>query len=136
MNSTIGLHHVLLTVRDLTCSTAFYEDLLGLRKIKEIPDDGIAGAKVLFALPDGRLLGLVSHRTQSGEAFDEHRIGLDHLALSVPVEDLPTWGERLSAAGVAYSPPAPSAVGDPLIVFRDPDNIQLQLYGISKPIRA
>jgi glyoxylase I family protein len=88
---------------------------------------------VLFALPDRRLLGLVSHQTKSGEAFHEHRIGLDHLALSVLLEDLPTWAERLGAARVEYSPPVPSAFGDPLIALRDPDNVQLQLYGISEP---
>ena len=31
---------------------------------------------------------------------------------------------------VEHSPIAPSAFGDPLIVFRDPDRIQLQIYGI------
>src|SRR5689334_7819150 len=108
MDAISGLHHVLLTVRDLQRSATFYEDVLGLRKVREIADDGVAGAKVLFALPDRRLLGLVSHQTRSGDAFDEHRIGLDHMALSVPVADLPAWAERLHAAGVEYSPPAPS----------------------------
>jgi glyoxylase I family protein len=125
-----GLHHVLLTVRDLERSTGFYTEVLGLRKVKEIPDDGRAGAKVLCALPDGRLLGLVQHRANGGDAFDELRAGLDHLALTVPAGELEDWGRRLDDAGVDHSPPAPSAFGDPLIVFRDPDRIQLQMYGI------
>jgi catechol 2,3-dioxygenase-like lactoylglutathione lyase family enzyme len=103
-----GLHHILLTVRDLERSTAFYTEVLGLQKVKEIPDDGSAGAKVLCGLPDGRLLGLVQHRANGGGVFDEFRTGLDH---------------------VDHSPPAPSAFGDPLIVLRDPDQIQLQIYG-------
>ena len=125
-----GLHHVLLTVRDLEESTEFYTGLLGLRKVKELPDDGVAGAKVLCALPDGRLVGLVQHRANPGEPFDEARTGLDHLAFTVPAGELADWSRRLADAGIEHSPPAPSALGDPLIVFRDPDRIQLQIYGI------
>ena len=83
-----GLHHVLLTVSDLERSTAFYTEVLGLRKVKEIPDNGTAGAKVLCGLPDGRLLGLVQHGANSGAAFDEFRTGLDHVALTVPADEL------------------------------------------------
>lgn len=125
-----GLHHVLLTVRDLERSTVFYTDVLGLRKVKEIPDDGTAGAKVLCGLPDGRLLGLVQHRATGDGVFDEFRTGLDHLALTVPADELDLWSCRLNEAGVDHSPPAPSAFGDPLIVLRDPDQIQLQIYGV------
>jgi catechol 2,3-dioxygenase-like lactoylglutathione lyase family enzyme len=125
-----GIHHVLLTVRDLNKSAAFYTDLLGLRKVKDIPDDGVAGAKVLYALPDGRLLGLVQHKANPGGQFDATHTGLDHIALAVPVDELPDWTRRLTDAGIEHSPPAPSALGDPLIAFRDPDHIQLQIYGI------
>jgi glyoxylase I family protein len=128
-----GLHHVLLTVRDLEESTEFYTGLLGLRKVKELPDDGVAGAKVLCSLPDGRLVGLVQHRANLGEPFDEARTGLDHLAFTVPAGELAGWSRRLTDAGIEHSPPAASAFGDPLIVFRDPDRIQLQIYGIRTP---
>ncbi len=128
-----GLHHVLLTVRDLRASTTFYSDLLGLRKVKDIPDDGVAGAKALYALPDGRLVGLVQHQATADRPFDEARPGLDHLAFSVPVSELPEWERRFALTGVEHSPPAPSAIGDPLIAFRDPDRIQLQIYGVDVP---
>jgi glyoxylase I family protein len=131
--AVLGLHHVLLTVRNLQTSTTFYSDMLGLRKVKEIPDDGVAGAKVLYALPDGRLVGLVQHQAATDQPFDEVHAGLDHLALSVPVSELPDWERRLDQAGVEYSPPAESALGDPLIVLRDPDHIQLQIYGVNPP---
>lgn len=127
-----GLHHVLLTVRDLERSTVFYTEVLGLRKAKEIPDDGRAGAKVLCTLPDGRLLGLVQHRANGGDEFDEFHTGMDHLALTVPASELELWSRRLDEAGVDHSPPAPSAFGDPLIVFRDPERIQLQIYGVDR----
>lgn len=69
--AVVGLHHVLLTVSNLQKSTTFYSDLLGLRKVKDIPDDGVAGAKVLYALPDGRLVGLVQHQATTDQPFDE-----------------------------------------------------------------
>ena len=124
-----GLHHVLLTVTDLRRSSCFYEQVLGLRKVREIPDDGVAGAKVLFVLPDGRFFGVVQHRGGEAGRFDEMRIGLDHVSFSVPVEELAEWQARLPEAGIAHSEPAPSAFGEPLIVLRDPDGIQLQVYG-------
>ena len=124
-----GLHHVLLTVADLRRSSRFYEQVLGLRKLREIPDDGVAGAKVLFVLPDGRFFGLVQHGRGEGGRFDEMRTGLDHVSFTVPVEELELWQRRLAEAGVPHSEPAPSAFGEPLIVLRDPDGIQLQVYG-------
>ncbi len=128
-----GLHHVLLTVRDLRKSTTFYSDLLGLPKVKDIADDGVAGAKVLYALPDGRLVGLVQHQASADHAFDETHTGLDHLAFSVPRSELPEWEHRFDLADVEHSPAAPSAFGDPLIIVRDPDGIQLQIYGVNPP---
>jgi catechol-2,3-dioxygenase len=57
------------------------------------------------------------------------RTGLDHLAFTVDADELDTWQQRLNEAGIATSPPALSALGEPLIVMRDPDGIQLQMYG-------
>jgi glyoxylase I family protein len=43
---------------------------------------------------------------------------------------LPAWEERLSAAGVIHSPVAAanSIPGAAVLVFRDPDQIQLELF--------
>ena len=124
-----GLHHVLLTVTDLARSGAFYEQVLGLRKVREIPDDGLAGAKVLYLLPDGRLFGIVHHAAAEGARFDERRTGLDHVAFAVDADELPAWRGRLADAGFPTSEPGLSALGEPLIVLRDPDGIQVQIYG-------
>jgi len=53
-----GLHHTMLTVNDLERSTDFYERVLGLERFRAIPDDGIVGAKVIFALP-GMILATI-----------------------------------------------------------------------------
>lgn len=124
-----GLHHVLLTVTDLARSGAFYEEVLGLRKLREIPEDGVAGAKILYLLPDGRLFGIVRHAAGDGSRFTEMRTGLDHVAFSVDADELEIWRRRLAEAGVVSSDPGLSALGEPLIVVRDPDGIQVQIYG-------
>jgi catechol 2,3-dioxygenase-like lactoylglutathione lyase family enzyme len=59
------------------------------------------------------------------------RVGLDHLAFAVADRTaLDAWADRLSAAGVVHSPiaPANSIPGAAVLVFRDPDNIQLELF--------
>jgi catechol-2,3-dioxygenase len=61
-------------------------------------------------------------------AFDERRVGLDHFAFRVRDRDeLQSWAAHLEAAGVANTGIIDTGYG-PTIVFRDPDNIQLEVY--------
>lgn len=124
-----GLHHVLLTVSDLDRSVGFYRDVLGLQIFKQVPDDGVAGSKVIFTLPDGTFFAVVHHPDGDFSPFDEKRIGADHVSFNVSAAELGAWEERLREAGLTVAPPAPSASGEMLLVFRDPDGIQLQIYG-------
>jgi glyoxylase I family protein len=76
-------------------------------------------------------LGLTRHRDGLQEFFDETRTGLDHAAFATSSrEELDDWARRFSDAGVACSPVAPanSIPGAAVLVFRDPDNIQLELF--------
>ena len=73
-----------------------------------------------------------SNSGPTAEAFDETRAGLDHLAFSVSArEELDGWAQRFSEAGDAAFSPAGIHELDPgatVLVFRDPDNIQLELF--------
>lgn len=63
--------------------------------------------------------------------FDETASGLDHLAFAVPGHDeLVGWARQLEELGVHFSPIAASLSipGAEVIVLRDPDNIQLELF--------
>jgi catechol-2,3-dioxygenase len=61
-------------------------------------------------------------------AFDERRVGLDHLAFRVSDRDeLQRWATHLEAKGVAHSGIIDIGFG-PTLVFRDPDNMQLEFY--------
>ena len=124
-----GLHHTMLTVSDLERSTEFYERVLGLQRFRAIPDDGRVGAKVIFSLPDGNFFAIVEHSRGDRSTFNEMRTGLDHISFSVPASELDTWQKHLSEAGIGQSEPAPAASGEPVIMMRDPDNIQVQILG-------
>ena len=131
------LHHVALTVTDLDVSIPWYEAVFGLRFVMDVPHDG--GVGKLLA-DEAMSLGIVlhSHDTNDGAAFSETRAGLDHVGfLVVDRDELPAWQEHLEAQGVArvevadqpltQSPVAHAPYGS-VLVFRDPDNIQLELF--------
>jgi catechol 2,3-dioxygenase-like lactoylglutathione lyase family enzyme len=132
-----GIHHFGLTVRDVDASAAWYQDVLGFRQAGEFKAPDGARRKV-FLRHDGlqARLGLTQHRGGSQDAFDETRAGLDHLAFTVADRgELEAWSARLAAAGVVHSPvtAANSAPGAVVLVFRDPDNIQLELFAEPPP---
>jgi len=127
-----GIHHIGLTVRDVEASAAWYVDVLGFRRVGrfEAPD---GARRKVFLRHDGLAarLGLTEHRDGGREPFDETRPGLDHLAFEVDGRDqLDAWARRLADAAVVHAPVAPanSVPGAYVLVFRDPDNIQLELF--------
>ena len=72
---------------------------------------------------------IVQHLLGDRSLFDEMRTGLDHVSFTLPAEELASWRQRFRAAGIASSEPAPAASGDLVTVVRDPDNIQIQIFG-------
>lgn len=132
-----GLHHVALTVTDLDASIAWYGRVFGLTMQLEAPHTG--GVGLLLTDDDWRLIIVLHrHETNKAEPFSETRTGLDHVGFGVPTRaDLVAWQSHLEANGVkradeADRPLTQSAIADTpygsLLVFRDPDNIQLELY--------
>lgn len=117
-----------LSVRDARRSAAWYRELLGLEALRERLDQAGRGEVLLREPTSGVLIGLVAHPDNDGEPFSEFRTGLDHAELGVPSrEALEAWVERLDELGVAHSGIKQAALGA-MVTFRDPDNIQLELY--------
>lgn len=133
-----GISHIDLTVTDLDRSEAWYTDLFGLQRVLDGRNDDHHFDSRYLLHPDSLLIvGLVAHdRTVTESAgFDEHRVGLDHLSLNVAsAEEVTRWADRLDERGIDRSP---IVVGDlwDVLVFRDPDNIQLELFHM-KPAAA
>lgn len=122
-----GVSHVGLTVTDLDRSVAWYTDVLGFTLLMPTDEPGLR--RVLLAHPaSGLLVGLSQHDAGSGEPFDERRTGLDHLSFAVASRDeLLAWEERLREKGATFSPVNDAWYASVLVV-RDPDNIQLELF--------
>ena len=84
-----GVSHVALTVTDLRRSRTWYERVLDWSQVFE--GDGSGVRFVVGALPTGLLVGLRQYDVADHGRFDPTRVGLDHLALIVPVEELGGW---------------------------------------------
>lgn len=126
------IHHVGLTVRDLEASAGWYERVLGFTRVGSFEEPSGQWRKTFLTLDALRTrLTLTEHAGAPRDAFDERRAGLDHLAFGLEdVAGLDDWVARLEAAGVAHSPVAASHAipGAKVLVFRDPDNIQLEIF--------
>lgn len=133
--ATTGVHHFSPTVSDVERSAEWYARVFGLERLPRLaPHDGDedGGYAVLLVDPrTGFLIGLHHHEAGLGGDFDERRPGLDHIAWGVQGRaGLEHWASWLDELGVAHSGiidkhgPSPYSV----IVFRDPDNIQLELF--------
>jgi glyoxylase I family protein len=130
--SFTGIHHLELTVRDLERSVAWYTSVLGLQELTraDVEDRTV----VLF--PVGPLLlGLVGHPNPPTEPFDELRSGMDHVGFRVGTpEAVEAWAARLDEHGIENTGAKDGAMPESrVVIFRDPDNPQLECYYAPRP---
>ena len=129
-----GYHHFAPTVSDVEASAQWYERVFGMTRVPvAFPHHGEekGGYAVVLTEPrSGIALGLHHHDGNPGQLFDEKRTGLDHMSFAVTGRaDLEAWASWLDSLGIENSgvvdtdDPVPYSV----VVFRDPDNIQLEL---------
>jgi glyoxylase I family protein len=126
----VGFHHVTLRVTDLGRSRAFYSALSEFTLDQDFPDlgklrfrIGQTGARLVLCAP---LPG-----SPTGDRFDEHRTGLDHLAVGVVGgrEALTHLDEALRRIGAVTDGIHVDRAGElAMITFRDPDNIQWEFF--------
>lgn len=139
MPELTGVSHIELTVRDAERSGAWYERVLGMKRL-DIPDEyrtpGVAAQIANLIHPPTELnINLMQHESGDEVAFSELRVGLDHLALAVESrEELERWVGHLDACAVEHSPINDVPYGA-VVVFRDPDNIQLELFALASDFR-
>jgi glyoxylase I family protein len=131
MADLAGIHHISFTVTDVDRSVAWYSEVLGLGQLmrEDHPDDD--GYAIVLGKPDWSLcVGLHTHPSNGGEAFTESRTGLDHASFLVADRaQLDEWAARLDELGVERSP-INDQDGYSVLVFRDPDNMQLELVSM------
>jgi glyoxylase I family protein len=127
MPTITGAHHLALTVTDVERSAAWYRDLLGLVRVLDGSDDTVT-YQVLAHPDSGWVMGVRQYSAGRSDTFDEYRTGLDHLAFGVSSrEELDGWQEELDRRGISFTPAVETPIGT-VVVFRDPDNIQLEFW--------
>lgn len=131
MPDITGIHHVSVTVTDLERSVPWYSEVLGLTKLMEEHHPDGEGYAIVLGKPDWSIcVGLHVHPTNEGETFAESRTGLDHVGFLVSNRaELDAWQSRLADLHVAQSP-ITDKDGFAVLVFRDPDNIQLEFMSM------
>lgn len=127
-----GIHHVSVTVTDVDRSVPWYKEVLGLAQLMEEKHPHDAGYAVVLGKPDwSTCIGVHTHPTNQSERFSETRTGLDHISFGVSNRaELADWETRLTDLGVEHSPICDQP-GISVLVFRDPDNIQLELISMT-----
>lgn len=124
--TTKAVDHLKLTVTDVARSRDFYTSLLGFEVVAEFrPATLIHNGSVLIGLapaPDPNLVNTT-------DRFDENRVGLDHLSFSVAGrEDLERAVKLFDEQGISHGDITDlESFGITVLMFRDPDNIQLEL---------
>ncbi|GAA5230032.1 VOC family protein [Arthrobacter cryoconiti] len=129
---TFGMpSHIDFSVSNAEASARWYCEVLGLKRVRRVDfEDRIM--IVLLHATSGLVIGLNEHSVVPNGRFDDRNVGLDHIGFSVTERaDLETWERHLSALNVVHSPTEDTANGSAL-VFRDPDNIQLEFWWTRK----
>jgi catechol 2,3-dioxygenase-like lactoylglutathione lyase family enzyme len=131
MPDLTGIHHVSVTVSDIERSAPWYSEVLGLAELMEEKHPDGAGYGVVLGKPDWSMcVGIHTHDANEGERFSETRTGLDHLSFGVSSRaELTAWEARLTELGVEHSAIC-DLQGFSVLVFRDPDNIQLEFISM------
>ena len=124
---TGGVHHFRITVTDVERAVKFYTEVLGFKKLMDLaPGAFLSNGSVGLGVgpfPDPA-------RALKDDRFSENRVGLDHMSFAVPSRKVLEDAVRvLDTRGVPHSEVRDlgEAFGIAVLIFRDPDNIQLEL---------
>ena len=122
---TSGVHHVALRSTDLARSRVFYIERLGFPVLLEAP-----GLLIFGAGPSAIAVRAPDELSPAADAFNPHRVGLDHIALGCSDEaELRRVAGSLDAAGIENTGvKRDPTLGKNYVAFKDPDGIAWELY--------
>jgi catechol 2,3-dioxygenase-like lactoylglutathione lyase family enzyme len=155
-----GVNHLALVCRDMARTVAFYEGVLGLPLVKTIELPEGMGQHFFFDMGGGNLLaffwfpgapepapGVAAPAARPDKGDIVSAMGsMNHVALTVPADEIEACRERLLAAGVDCSvvvnhDDSEYGVSEEMhdgvfvrsIYFADPDGIMLELAAATRP---
>jgi glyoxylase I family protein len=125
--SATGIHHIVLTVTDVSRSIDFYSRFLGFQVAVDLGERKIlSNGNTLLAIGPPP----VAEQALENDRFNENRVGLDHVSFNVESRDqLEEAVALFDSHGVSHGEIRDLGEGLSIYVlaFRDPDNIQLEL---------
>ena len=129
-----GVVETALFVEDLPRACGFYEQVLGLRRVK-ISDTGC-----VFRVADQRYLLIISrkaahtpNKTASGDLLPPCALpqqdgqGPGHIAFGIPKDEVDSWRQRLAKYNVDLLSEISWETGARSLYFRDPDGHMIEL---------
>ncbi len=130
MPSITGFSHLSFSVSDRERSVAWWRDVMGFDRHSEV--EAATFKRTRMRHPDSAVMvTLTQHDAGTGDPFNEMRTGLDHLSFAVPdMDDLQQWKRRFEQNDVDHSEIKETGPGSGMITFRDPDNIQLEVFAL------
>lgn len=134
--TVLRLDHIVLRVKDLAASVAFYDKVLGCQVVKTRPDLGLihlrCGTSMIDLISIDGLLG-----SRGGPAAGTDARNVDHVCLRVDTFDEGAIIAHLAQHGLAPLGPASDnfgAEGDGLSLYlQDIDGNTIELKGAARP---
>lgn len=131
MPSFSDIHHVSLSVTDLSVSEEFYSRLFSIEPVSSFELEGFS--RKAFRVTPGLSIGLTQHDAAIDVAFSPFNAGLDHIGFACPDRaSLEEWVEHLDAVGIDHGPIVDIGIGLALVV-KDPDEIPLEFFAPAQP---
>jgi catechol 2,3-dioxygenase-like lactoylglutathione lyase family enzyme len=128
-----GIDHVSINVKDMGASAAFYEGVLGMRRLQTVPmPSNPPGSSAdfsitYFEIPGGGRMELFDYGGKIRDVVrEESDAGLRHLAFQV--DDVKAAEKMLREKGVTIVLPATDipSLGARVVLFLDPNGVTLE----------
>ena len=122
---TPGIHHIGLRCLDMERTKNFYQNIIGLPLVIDMPELMIFAAGSVFVA-----FKKADPKQKEGAVFSPFEIGLDHVAIACETEEeLYRFAKGLADAGVENTGvKLDEALNKLYIAFKDPDRIQWEFY--------
>lgn len=124
----VGIHHVKFPVSDLETSRRWYEQVFGTRVALEFRDDAAGPVRGVALEPvSGVVIALREHPAAASALA-----GFDPVSFAVADRGAAEqWIEHLDGLRIDHSPVIDATIGW-LVVFHDPDGVELHLYTVER----
>ena len=129
-NQISAIHHITAIAASAAKNLEFYEQVLGLRLVKQTVNfDDPYTYHLYYGDRTGSPGTIITFFPWEGASAGIQGSGMiGAISFSVPLKALPYWEERLRANGIGVQ--RASRFDEPVLKFRDPHDLPLELIGI------